>query len=114
MENKEYNRDEVNKKYYWYRYFDVNKRLEILKNNNNFKLSDEDLEELVKQKCSFWSKRNLSFRQYIKAYYEDFREKLQEEIKKMTALNDKWDIILLWGNYNRVLEITIWLDNVLD
>jgi len=114
MNNKEYNRDEINKKYYGYKYFDVNNRLEILKNNSNFKLDDETLEELVKQKCSFWSKRNLSFRQYIKAYYEDFKDKLQEEIKKMTSLNDKGDVILLWWNYNRVLEITIWLDNVLE
>jgi len=103
-----------NEKYYWNIYFDVNKRLNILKNNTNFILSDDEIEELVKKKCTFWNKRNLSFRQFIKAYYEDFKAKLIEEIKKLTSLDPNSDVLLLWWNYTRVLEKTIWLDNIIE
>lgn len=108
------NFNNANTKYYWYEFFDINNRVNILKNNTNFYLSNNDLEELVKKKCTFWNKRNLSFRQYIKAYYTDFKEKIVDEVRKLTSLDPLSDVLMIWWNYNRVLEITAWLDNVLD
>jgi DNA polymerase III epsilon subunit-like protein len=113
-ENMSYNYNEKNNKYYWSDFFDPQNRLMILKNNTNFFLDDEALEELLKKKATFWKKRNLSFRQYIKAYYEDFNNVLIDSIKKLTSIEDGTDILYIWWNYTRILEKTIWLDNVLD
>lgn len=103
--------------FYWWDFFSNKERLEILKNNSNYILTFEELNELLSKKSSIWN-RNLSYRQNIRPTaskksetvynsYNNFKSKLEFKISNLTSLDYKSDLLYLWWNWNRIYEILL-------
>jgi len=110
MNDKKFDYEEQLKKYFWYGYLDINKRLEILHNNNNWFLEKKDLIELLEKTAAFWKwrKERWKYKTYIKKDYDDFLSSLKEEVKKNTSLSPESDAILLWANHKNIIYYINW------
>lgn len=99
---------------YWSWYLDYKYRLDIIKDNYSFYLDDEKLDELLKKKCAFWNKRNLTYKWYIRSHYTEYKDALQKVLIKTTSLEDESDAIFLWANDTRIRNIILDIPYYLD